>query len=287
MKVSVIGLGFVGSSMYRSFIMKKIQTFGYDKYKESPNSFDDCLQGNIVFLALPTNYDENNCSYDMSCIIETCEMLQQRLYTGIVVIKSTVEPNTTQLLSKKFKNLKLVHNPEFLTASTAFEDFHNQKHIVLGKSQNIHNEDLETLQTFYQTHYSDAEISVCASIESESMKSFVNCFYAVKVQFFNELYSLCEKMNCDYNKVKDLMLKNNWIHPMHTQVPGPDGKLSYGGYCFPKDTNALLSYMKRENTHCKVLEATIEERNLMRNDHVNIKVKNAENDNSNVMEAKI
>ena len=133
--------------MYRSFIMKQIQTFGYDKYKESPNSFDDCLQGNIVFLVLPTNYDENNCSYDMLSIIETCEMLQQRLYTGIVVIKSTVEPNTTQLLSKKFKNLKLVHNPEFLTASTAFEDFHNQKHIVLGKSQNIHNEDLETLQT--------------------------------------------------------------------------------------------------------------------------------------------
>lgn len=91
--------------------MKQIQTFGYDKYKESPNSFDDCLQGNIVFLVLPTNYDENNCSYDMLSIIETCEMLQQRLYTGIVVIKSTVEPNTTQLLSKKFKKPKVGSQP--------------------------------------------------------------------------------------------------------------------------------------------------------------------------------
>ena len=66
------------------------------------------------------------------------------------------------------------------------------------------------------------------------------------------------------------MLKNKWINPMHTQVPGVDGKLSYGGYCFPKDTNALLQHMKRLEVPSKVLEATIIERNLMRSDHANI-----------------
>ena len=30
---------------------------------------------------------------------------------------------------------------------------------------------------------------------------------------------------------------------MHTNVPGTDGKLSYGGACFPKDTNALNNFM--------------------------------------------
>lgn len=80
-------------------------------------------------------------------------------------------------------------------------------------------------------------------------------------------------MECDYNVVKDLMLKNKWINPMHTDVPGPDGKLSYGGYCFPKDTNALLNHMKRVNTPYKVLEATVKERNIMRNDNVNVNLK--------------
>ena len=80
-------------------------------------------------------------------------------------------------------------------------------------------------------------------------------------------------MGCDYDVVKDLMLKNKWINPMHTNVPGTDGKLSYGGYWFPKDTNALLEHMKREGTFHGVLEATIEERNKMRSDHVNIKAK--------------
>merc|ERR1711965_14373 len=105
------------------------------------------------------------------------------------------------------------------------------------------------------------------------MKSFVNCFYAAKVQFFNELYLLCQIMNCDYDTVRKLMLKNKWINPMHTNVPGTDGKLSYGGYCFPKDTNALLQFMKKKQTNHKVLEAVIKERNEMRSDNVNIKVK--------------
>ena len=67
------------------------------------------------------------------------------------------------------------------------------------------------------------------------------------------------------------MLKNGWINPMHTNVPGPDGKLSYGGFCFPKDTNALLNHMKRMNTPHNVLQATIDERNVMRDDNVNVK----------------
>jgi UDP-glucose 6-dehydrogenase len=75
------------------------------------------------------------------------------------------------------------------------------------------------------------------------MKIFCNCFYATKIQFFTEIYLLCEKTGCDYNVVKNMMLGNGWINPMHTNVPGNDGNISYGGYCFPKDTNALNEYM--------------------------------------------
>ena len=112
-------------------------------------------------------------------------------------------------------------------------------------------------------------MSLSTCLESESMKSFVNCYYSVKVQFFTELYLLCQKNGSDYNKIKDMMLKNNWINPMHTTVPGPDGQVSYGGLCFPKDTNALNEYMKREGTPNKVLDSCIEERNDMRKDHDN------------------
>jgi UDP-glucose 6-dehydrogenase len=101
------------------------------------------------------------------------------------------------------------------------------------------------------------------------MKIFCNSFYAVKIQFFNELYLVCQKNGANYKKVVDMMLKNGWINPMHTDVPGPDGQLSYGGLCFPKDTNALNEFMKRNDIPNRVLDATIAERNEMRNDKDN------------------
>lgn len=271
--ISIIGLGFVGSAMKRSFEEKGCMVLGYDKYKHS-DDFEICLKTNIMFLALPTIYDETKHEYDKSCIIEVCTRLTTNHYNGLVVIKSTVEPTTTIELYNLFPTLKFVHNPEFLSAATAYEDFHNQSHIVLGMGPNVTHDDIIILEKLYKSLYPTAEISYCTSNESESMKIFVNCFYSVKIQFFNELYLLCNANGCDYNKVKELMLKNNWINPMHTQVPGVDGQLSYGGYCFPKDTNALLQFMKRSGTPSKVLEATITERNLMRSDNVNIKLIN-------------
>jgi nucleotide sugar dehydrogenase len=274
--IGIIGLGFVGNSMFESFTLKGMQSnvnlFGYDKFKNGGiGKLEDCLKCDILFLALPTIYNSELGQYDKIPIKETCEILTKFNYKGIIVIKSTVEPETTNDLSEEFKQLEFIHNPEFLTARTAFEDFHNQTHIVLGKGPSCSEENLNKTKEFYNIYYPDAEISVCTCLESESMKSFVNCFYAVKVQFFTELYLLCEKNGCDYDKVKDMMLKNKWINPMHTTIPGPDGQISYGGLCFPKDTNALNKYMIREGTPNKLLNATIEERDDMRKDHDNCK----------------
>jgi nucleotide sugar dehydrogenase len=268
-EISIIGTGFVGGAMEKSFKIKGQTVYAYDKFKNI-GSFEKCLEAPIFFLCLPTVFNENTNEYDKNSIHETCIKLVSARYKGLVVIKSTVEPETTNKLSEKYPSLKIVHNPEFLTAATAFDDFHNQKHIVLGKGPNVSDEDIKPLTTLYNILYPNALISICNSTESESMKIFVNCFYSVKVQFFNELYLTCCANNSDYNTVKNLMLKNNWINPMHTTVPGPDGQLSYGGYCFPKDTNALLQYMKNAKVPHEVLSATISERNKMRDDNVNI-----------------
>ena len=264
MRIGIIGLGFVGSSIKKSFDLKNINLSGYDKFKDGGiGNIEDIFQKDIVFLCLPTPFDDKTMCYDITSIKETCELLKKNNYFGLVVIKSTIEPNTTNTLSKEY-DLKIIHNPEFLTQVTAFEDFHNQKHIVLGKGINVLDEELDKLTRFYRNNYPDAEISLVSSDESECMKLFVNSFYATKIQFFNELYLLSNKIGCDYNRVKELMLKNNWINPMHTKVPGRNNELSYGGNCFPKDTNALLQFMKKNNSEHKVLEAVINERNSMR-----------------------
>ena len=92
-----------------------------------------------------------------------------------------------------------------------------------------------------------------------------NCFYASKIMIFNEYAAICNNNGANFNNVRDLMLKNKWINPMHTVVPGTDGKMGYGGACFPKDTLALREYMKNNNSINNVLSSVINENKFVRN----------------------
>lgn len=268
--VGIVGLGFVGSAMLKSFQEKNIVISGkYDKFKDGGiGSPEELLNCNLIFSALPTVYSEKLKQYNKAPLEETCKYLTENNYKGIFVVKSTVEPGTCQDFADRY-NLRIVHNPEFLTARTAYEDFHNQFHLVLGNTSKVTDDELREVGEFYKTYYENLEVSYCTSIESESMKIFCNCFYSVKIQFFNELFLVCKNGNMNYERVVDMMLKNKWINPMHTTVPGPDGKLSYGGLCFPKDTNALNEHMIKNNLPNAVLNSTIKERNEMRDDKDN------------------
>jgi UDP-glucose 6-dehydrogenase len=71
-------------------------------------------------------------------------------------------------------------------------------------------------------------------------------------------------MDIDYNNVKDLMLLNNWINPMHTEIPGHDGIISFGGKCFPKDIKALNEVFRKNDIAHKVIDSVVKENIEMR-----------------------
>ena len=264
MIIGICGIGIVGNALVTCFEKKNIILKKYDKYKNGGvGVIDDLLKTDIVFICLPTLYSEDTKEYNKSSIYEICDFLSNSSYVGIVVVKSTIEPGTCRYLHEKY-NLNILHNPEFLTAKTANHDFENQNHIVIG-GLDIENKNVIILKKFYEKYWNKANISISLYEESELMKIGVNCFYAVKVQFFNEIYSLVNTFDdINYDKIIEMMLKNNWISPNHTKVPGTDGKISYGGMCFPKDTSALHQLMLKKNTPCAVLSSTISERNIMR-----------------------
>lgn len=265
-KIGIIGVGCVGTAILKSMEDKLLApdtVIGYDKYK-SIGSFASILHTDIAMLCLPTPYSNDIQGYDLGPINDVCQALADNAYQGLVVIKSTVEPTTCEKLANKY-GLVICHNPEFLSAETAYEDFHQQDHIVIGYTTTTKQDLLLQLIQFYETYY-PAKISLLQATESEAMKIFCNTFYAVKIQVFNEMFLLTQKLGIDFDAVKRAMLTNGWINPKHTKVPGPDGSLSYGGMCFPKDTNALLSFMKRMDCPGAVIEATIQEHDVMRPD---------------------
>ena len=270
MRVGVVGIGFVGRAMLASF--RKCgchDVIAYDKYTPI-GKIEDILLADVLFLALPTEIMPDQ-TYDLSAIHEVCAYLQAHRFAGIVVLKSTVLPGTTERLCREFAGLQLLHNPEFLSAATAERDFHTQRHIVLGVVLGRHDasgprEAFERFRTFYQALYPAATVTVCTSAESEMMKMSCNAFYATKIQFFNEVCALCDHHHINYNRVRDLMLQNDWIHPMHTRVPGHDGRRSFGGACLPKDTAALAASMRAHGTPHRVVRATVDEQATMRAD---------------------
>jgi len=267
MKISIIGIGFVGSAMLNTFINKRMlneEIFIYDKYLNLGNK-QDINKGELIFLALPTPFDSITKKYNIDAIHEILEYIHDINSDNIVVIKSTVLPGTCEELATLY-NLKIVHNPEFLSAKTASKDFENTNHIVIGRTSKITDKDLNKIKNFYMDYFPDAKYNISTSCESELMKLSCNSFYAIKIEFFTELFLLSNKLNCSFNKIRDMMLDNNWINKHHTNVPGNNNEISYGGMCFPKDTNALNEFMIKQKTPNKVLDATIKERNLLRND---------------------
>lgn len=267
--IGICGVGFVGNAIYQ-FIKNKNYTIKlYDKYKTilDINNFNNILESDILFLCLPTNLNDNKESYNMDEIDNTLLLLNNENYQGIILIKSTVLPNYCNLVNDKYQNLKIIHNPEFLSAKTAVEDFKNQKHIILGYTKQSEPY-VDYIVNFYKELFdnNNIEISITNSGESSLVKLGCNSFYATKIQFFTELFLLCDKEKMDYNNVKNLMLKNEWINPMHTNIPGSDGNISFGGLCFPKDITSLNTYLNGLNIPHKVIESVVNERNEMRND---------------------
>jgi nucleotide sugar dehydrogenase len=270
-KIGIIGVGYVGGAILKFFAStQECNMLSYDRRKYVslpdsdvefiPNSIEEVAASDFIFLCLPTPYIQG-FGFDYTALNENLLKLARLKYSGIVIIKSTVEPGMTRAFSDKYK-LKIVHNPEFLTARTAAKDFAEQGHIVIG---GLDIDVCKEVISLYQKYF-NATYTICDAEQAELMKLFCNNFYAVKVQLFNEFALTCKRIGVSYNDVRDIMLRNGWINPMHTDVPGPDGEFSYGGACFPKDTNALHDFMKRNGVPCEIIEACIKERNLMRRD---------------------
>ena len=134
--IGIIGIGILGTAIKETFASYNTNIISniicYDKYKNIGNSILDICICNIIFICLPTEYNNDKKEYDKSEIYNVFEELSRYKYKGCIILKSTVEPKTTIHLSFIFNNLNIIHSPEFLSARTAMEDFKNQKHIVLG-----------------------------------------------------------------------------------------------------------------------------------------------------------
>ena len=172
----------------------------------------------------------------------------------IVVIKSTIPPGTTNTLNKKYNYLSVIFNPEFLTEANFINDFRNQNRIIIGGER----PSTTKLRQVYSLAFPDAKIVKTGSKTAEMVKYFTNTFLATKVSFANEMKQICDGLNIDYDKVVEYSTYDERLGKSHWAVPGPDGKLGFGGSCFAKDINELVKLCEEYDFTPSVLIGAIE-----------------------------
>ena len=254
--IGIIGNGFVGGAVangLKNFCEVRI----YDTDEERrTHTYTDVVFSDFVFVCLPTPMVDMEGG---KCNLSILENFFEELPTiceGTFIIKSTVPIGTTEKLCIKYPHLKIVHNPEFLTAANAKEDFVNaDRHVIGGKEEWV-----SDVEDFYKMCYPDIPVFTMKSSESECVKYFANCFLAAKVMVFNEMRVLVDNIeDVDYDSVMQGVISDRRIGNSHYNVPGPDGDYGFGGTCFPKDINALIHTMIENNMNPLVMKSIWEQ----------------------------
>ena len=218
---SIIGNGFVGQILKRYYPEAPV----FD-IKDSPNALAEVLAKRYIFIAY--NVLDN-------CLSETSLQSVYNYCMGmvpgtVVIIKSTFVPGTADKIQDKFPLLKIVYNPEFLTESTAWEDFTKPTFQILGVTWQSQD---ETNNLFAMLP--DAPIKRVISIkDAEVLKHAKNSYYALKVTWFNQLYDACQQLGADFETTKEILSHDPWIGNSHNVI-FHKGYRGFGGKCLSKD----------------------------------------------------
>ena len=245
-KVGVIGNGFVGEAI--SFAFSPVaDLYVYDKDPlKSINSLESVHNCDFVFICVPTPMFQDG-SQDLSYVESTFKKANNN---PIYILKSTVLPGTTIELCKNFPKSKIIFSPEFLSERTAKLDMLTQSRIILGGELSL----TEKAKTLFNQRFKIKNIIQTDSKTAELTKYMNNTFFATKVSIMNEFKLLCDKIGANWEDALKGFVSDGRIGDSHLNVPGHDGKLGYGGTCFPKDVNALLSFSKKHDIELNTIK---------------------------------
>ena len=171
----------------------------------------------------------------------------------VIVNKSTVPVGTAdwvrEEISKYYKGeFSVVSNPEFLREGSALRDFLGPDRIVIGVADERSKEIM--LEIFLKI---DAPKIIIDLRSAEMIKYAANAFLATKISFINEIANICEKVGADVKKVSEGIGLDKRIGPKFLNAG-----IGFGGSCFPKDIDGLLTIANKHNYDFKLLKTVFE-----------------------------
>ena len=262
LNITVVGSGYVGMSM--SVLLSQnnqVTVYDIDKNKvKKINNKQSTVQDNLieehllkkelhlsatsnqneaytkadfVVMALPTDFNEEDKSFDTSILDHEIEFAIKKNSKSVVIIKSTIPIGHTNKLRNLFNTNRILYSPEFLREGNALEDNLNPSRIIIGDNTIEAKKFGNLLQSAARNN---SDIMYMDSSEAESVKLFSNSYLAMRVAFFNELDSFALSKKLQTRNIIDGISKDTRIGKDYNNP-----SFGYGGYCLPKDTKQLLS----------------------------------------------
>jgi len=281
--VGVVGLGYVGITTSVGMARLGHEVLGYDLSRERvqvlasgkppiheigleeelenllesgnlafTNSLEDLVQAEpeFFFVCVPTPQDASGAA-NLSSVLACANDLSRIAPPGsVVVLKSTVPVGSGGRVIKALarEDVDVASNPEFLREGRALRDFMNPDRIVVGATKR------DTADRVLALYRGIESQKLSTSIESaELVKYSANAYLAMRLSFVNDLAALCERVGADVEDVIGGLGADSRIGSSFL-APGP----GWGGSCFPKDTQALVSVASDYGVHLPLVEASLE-----------------------------
>ena len=245
-KIGIIGFGFVGSAVAFGFSPNTGCDAQVKIYDKDPNRSQHSLQellntSDFIFLSVPTPSNPDG-SVNLDIVNEALSNINKiNSRDNIILLRSTMIPGSTNKFQEKYPKLNLVFNPEFLTERSAKFDFINQSRYIVGGDPKHTSKVID----MYRWRFGESISVIETNFQTaELIKYMNNCFLATKVSFMNEMKLVSDVCGADWEMAVDGFIRDGRIGHSHVNVPGHDGKLGFGGVCFPKDILAMINLGK-------------------------------------------
>ena len=282
MKVSVFGLGYVGSVSAAAFAADGHQVIGVDVNPDkvaavnagrSPivepgldellrrgvndgrlcatTSPDEAVHATDLSLVCVGTPSRRNGSLDLTYLVRVCEQigaaLRRKSDYHVVVIRSTVLPGTTH--GTVIPTLEATSGKKY---GDGFGVSVNPEFLREGTALKDfreppltlvgHNHAADAAPTKALYQDIDAPLIGTSIRVAEMMKYTSNAWHAVKIVFANEIGNVCKRFGVDSHEVMDIFCRDEKLN-LSTYYLKPG--FAFGGSCLPKDLRAL-QYRARE-----------------------------------------
>jgi UDPglucose 6-dehydrogenase len=230
-----------------------------NKKFRATSGYESVTTAEIVFICVgtpPKKDGSANLSYIASASTSIGKALKNNPHYCVVVVKSTVPPETTEKIvrpavldasGKTEEEIGFSMNPEFLREGRAVEDFLHPDRIVIGSS------DMRAGNRVAEV-YHDIRSPVLRTglTAAEMIKYTSNAFLAMKISFSNEIGNICKTLGIDVYEVMKGVGLDPRIGPLFLNAGA-----GFGGSCFPKDVSALVSLAKEAGENPVLLESVL------------------------------